>query len=334
MEEKTNKYINNRLDMISRQWDILKALDIEPEYITLEKLKEKIQENYNVSEKTIRRDLEVLKKYFGIVHKNNKIAFKEDGTKPFLLSNNSFVFDISKRIIENVIPESAVSIISPYFNSKENIANNSETLKQLSKKIEVIYNSVLQAPKISESILKTIYDCVLEEDMVEIKYFKDGWKNIKTYKLNSIGIVIKDQIIYFICNDNSKKDIMYLPIHRIKEAKRLDLKSRIPLDFNLREFAEKNIQRWEIVQESKLIDFKAEFDKGIAFIIKERPISKDQKISNKENGNIVVEAKIPDSVHLRTFLLSLGDQVKVIKPKVIRDFFKETAINLANIYRV
>lgn len=334
MEEITFKKLDNRLDMISRQWEILKQLDIEPKYIKLKELQEEINKTYKVSEKTIKRDLSVLKNYFDIVHKKNKIAFTKDGKKPFLLSNNSFVFDISKKIIENVIPESAVSTISPYFNSRENIANNSENLNQLSKKIEVIYNSPLQAPKISENILKCIYDCVLEEYKVEIKYFKDGWKNSKTYILNSLGIVIKDQIIYFVCNEDYKEYNMYLPIHRIKEAKKLNKKSRIPINFNLKEYAEKNIQRWEINEESGLIYFKAEFNKDIAFIIKETPISKDQKIIKKENGNIVVEAKIPDSLQLRAFLLSLGSQVKIIKPKVLRDFFKETAIKLLNLYRI
>lgn len=326
---------NNRLDMIHRQWDILKYLDVEPNYTTIENIQNEIKEKgYVYSEKTIIRDLQVLKKYFGIAHKNKGVAYKKDGIKPFITSDYSFLLQQIEDTLSNLLPESAILVICAYFNSVKNITRNSENINHIKNKIEVLYNSSLIPPKVPKDIIDNIYHAVLNENKVEIKYFKYGWKKPKKYILNSIGIVIKDQNIYFVCKDDDKDYFMHLPAQRIEYIKILNEKSIIPENFNLKEYARDNVQKWDIEEDSELIDFKAEFDNGIAFMIKESPISKNQIITEKEDGSIIVEAKIPDSVQLRGFLLSLGDQVKVTKPKVLRDFFKDTIMNLASMYRL
>lgn len=323
------------MDIIHRQWEILKILDIEPYFKTKRQIMEGlVDKGYNVSEKTIIRDLGVLAIHFGIKYKNNKIAYSKEGIKPFITSDSAFAFNLVEKVLANIIPEKAIPIIAPYFKVYKDQNKDTESLNTISSKVEFIYSSPLLPPEIKEHILSDIYIAVLNEIKVNIKYSKDGWEKKKIYTLNSLGIVIKDQHIYFICQEHNKELIMYLPVQRIKEVELLVEKSNIPKSFNLKEYADKNINKWNIDDNSDLLDFKAEFDQGIAFIVKETPIAKNQAITKKENGNFIIEAKVNDSMHFRYWLLSLGDQVKVIKPKILRTYFKDIATNLANMYRV
>lgn len=328
--------MEDRLNIIHRQWQILKSLDVvEPHFRTKKQMLEDLEEKgYKVSEKTLLRDLQVISHSFGINYKNNKIAYTKDGIKPFVTSDSAFVFNLVEKVLANIIHEKAMLIIAPYFKVYKDQNKILESGNKIYNKIEFIYSSPLVPPDISENILNDIYKAVLNEVKVNIKYLKPGWKEIKSYTLNSLGIVIRDQTIYFVCQEDNNDLIRYLPAHRIKEIKLLNQKSIIPPDFNLKNYADKNINKWSIDEVPTLLDFKAEFDESIAFIVKETPIAKNQIITEKENGNVVVEAKVNDSNHFRHWLLSLGDQVKISKPKVLREDFKNIAFNLAKMYRV
>jgi len=68
--------------------------------------------------------------------------------------------------------------------------------------------------------------------------------------------------------------------------------------------------------------------------VRECPLSTDQTITEGENeeDDILITATVPDSMELRWWLLSFGDDAEVLEPPELRAWFGEVAGNLVGYY--
>ena len=69
------------------------------------------------------------------------------------------------------------------------------------------------------------------------------------------------------------------------------------------------------------------------FHLTETPISANQELKQLGDGRYRLKATLPNTSQLRWWLLGFGQGVEVIKPKSLRDEFKEMSKNLVNIYK-
>jgi len=55
----------------------------------------------------------------------------------------------------------------------------------------------------------------------------------------------------------------------------------------------------------------------------ECPLSADQTVTEGKNDDILIAATVPDSLELRWWLLSFGDDAEVLEPPKLRDWYRE-----------
>ena len=64
----------------------------------------------------------------------------------------------------------------------------------------------------------------------------------------------------------------------------------------------------------------------------ESKLSKDQKTTIQDDGKILVEASVADTMELRWWLLGFGGQVEILEPKNLRNEFAKLAKKMNRIY--
>ena len=81
------------------------------------------------------------------------------------------------------------------------------------------------------------------------------------------------------------------------------------------------------------IKLEAEFFRHVAIHLRESPISDDQVIEDVDEDNVLLRATVPDTLELRLWLKSFGDEVAVLEPAALRQEFREMAENLTTYYQ-
>ena len=76
----------------------------------------------------------------------------------------------------------------------------------------------------------------------------------------------------------------------------------------------------------------AEFLRHVAIHLRESPIADDQVIEDVDEDNVLLCATVPDTLELRLWLKSFGDEVAVVKPDDLRQEFREMSKNLREYY--
>ena len=69
------------------------------------------------------------------------------------------------------------------------------------------------------------------------------------------------------------------------------------------------------------------------FHLSETPISEDQEMVKETDGSYRLKATLADTSQLRWWLLGFGAHVEILKPKSLREEFKDQSNQLFNIYR-
>ena len=74
------------------------------------------------------------------------------------------------------------------------------------------------------------------------------------------------------------------------------------------------------------------FDATTGFHLSETPLSQDQKFQQEKAGKIRIIASVADTEQLRWWILGFGESVEVLKPKSLREEFKERSQSLNRLY--
>lgn len=69
---------------------------------------------------------------------------------------------------------------------------------------------------------------------------------------------------------------------------------------------------------------------GVA--LEETPLSAGQKLARRDDGSIVVSARLKDTQVFRSWLLGFGDRVEVLSPKSLRAAIAASLAAAANLY--
>ncbi len=121
-----------------------------------------------------------------------------------------------------------------------------------------------------------------------------------------------------------------LLLQRVRKADVIDEPCVVPEGFNLDDYIEGPALAYPLSGRS--IRFKAWFNPDAAVHVRETPLSDDQKLKQAKDGTII-EASLRETIELKWWLLGLGERVKVLGPKSLRDEMKKTAEAMANQYR-
>jgi len=277
---------------------------------------------YEKSEKTIRRDLDIIKKHFP-----NSFHLVKGATGCYKAITNS--------LFENIVNPKTMTMLIQTFN----IANRSKILKTLniSKEEKTILES-----KIKEH--SNIYDFKTtaiekENDFEKFKTLERAikYQKILNIKYNSLtnqteNFIIKPYKILFM-NGNFylaceviDRDFEF-SLFRISRIKKI---IETPKTFNQKTIIKDFIKeintpfpKFSDNFRENLITIKIEANKSIAKYFKEKKFFKSQNIEELENGNLIITYKMTQTLEIKNFIKQWIPNIKIIEPKSLYDEIKK-----------
>ena len=329
-------------DTTLRQLKLLEFLPRQPYKKSPKMLQENLDAiDLHVSIRTIQRDLNHLSRYLQIVSDERNKPYgwswhkSATGLNPAMDPIEALTLSLAEEYLEPLMPGKSFNRVKIFFNRANNILKemNKSHIKKWRDRVRVVPQwQRLIAPSINEKAEAVIYDALLKGNQLKVRYKKRGQDIAETRTINPLGIVLQGVVHRLICTmAEDPENPRHLPIHRFKSAERNGNKSIEPKKFSLDSFIQK--QNLGFLLSSKPIKIEVKFDSLAGFHLTETPISEDQELVLEPDGSYRLKAVLADTSQLRWWLLGFGDQVEIIKPKFLRDEFKETTEKLYKFYK-
>ena len=323
-----------------RQWTMLRHIPRLPRKVPATRLLSILEEEgFKVSKRTIERDLNALSGIFPIKcdDRNKPYGWSFMGNDvldiPSMDVSVALSFALVSQFLEPLLPRSSRQHLEPHFKEASKILKNTEKSGQGKwlDKVRILHRGQKLIPvNISPNILDTVYESLLTNKCIDVKYQAREQSEVKQYLVHPLGLVFRDATVYLVCTLRDYPDLKQLVLHRIKKASISEKKKKIPKDFNLDDYIDSGAFGFKVNE--KPVKIKVLFDDSAAIHLKETKLSEDQNIKQQKDGRSLLEATVLDTLELRWWLMGFGDQVEVIKPKKLRDEFKNMAKNLIKKY--
>jgi len=330
------------VDTLYRQWLMLSRVPRYPRKISVPELKDMLLgEGYDVDTRTIQRDLIKLSSSFPLNNETEgrknywfwiEQAISQDlpGMEPV----TALVFEMAESYLKPLLPEATLNLMLPYFNRAKEVlgAQSTSALKSWHKRVAVIEKGpVLHKPVIKPELQQVIYQSLLNETVINASYQTRNSEIEKDYLMHPLVIVSRMGVLYLVCTLWDYQDIKQFALHRFVSAEPSTELYRENTDFNLQEYTKEQHQfSYPTTQEP--IRLKALFEKNIAWHLAETPLSDDQILIPQQDERVLLEATILETLELKWWLLSFGDNVEVVEPIALRDRFKSVVDRMGKLY--
>jgi predicted DNA-binding transcriptional regulator YafY len=299
-------------------------------------IRKELADYFDVSKKTIKRDLKEIDRYFQEVDSNyhdnyisydyqNKAYFLND-TKldltqkeilaivKVILESRAFCKSETKKIINKLIAKVPLDLQNDI---KEIIANelyHYSELEHQSKLLDLIWKISL---------------AVKENRVIQLKYNSLNKDNLVERKIEPMGLMFSEYYFYLIAHHYEQKDdfkIIYR-LDRIEKIKILTehFKVNYPDRFQEGEFR----KRVQFMYPGKLIKIKFKFwGDSIEAVLDRLPTA---EIIDREEDKYIIEGEVFGK-GIKMWILSQGDKLEVMSPEDLRRDIAKIAKRLQKIY--
>ena len=330
-------------ETIYRQWLMLTKIPRYPRKTTVPEIRDTLLgEGYSVDTRTIQRDLNKLSISFPLSNdtegrKNYWFWIKEAAIQdlPGMEPVTALAFEMAESYLTPLLPQATLDLLLPYFERAKSVLNekSESSLRTWPDKIKVIERGVvLQKPNIKANVQQNVYQALLEEKTIQAKYLPRDSEQTKEYLIHPAGLVSRMGVIYLIGTLWNYDDKKQFALHRFESADISDKPFIATENFDLQHYIETEHQ-FAYPLQPEPINLKVLFDQSTALHLSETPLSADQKLTPQQNGNVLLEADVTDTLELRWWLQAFGDNVEVLEPIQMREKFKEVAQQLISIYK-
>lgn len=327
-------------DNCHRYFLILQSLPRLPQKNDVERITQHLAAaDHNVTVRSVQRDLNKLSEKYDIVSDGAKPAgwsWKRDAVimnLPDLDPHTALALKLAQSYLEQLLPSATLDHLKPQFRlAEETLDKHCRGLRKWPDKIRVIHRGPpLATPKVSSDAQSILYEALLKEKRVHIRYRKNPTDVSKEYELNPLGLIVRDRLTYLIGTVGDNLDVRQFALHRVEEAAMLDTTAKYPKGFDIDAF----IRQGEMAfATGRNIRLRFALAPGATRQLRECPLAPDQIIIEAETDDDypIIEATVQDSMELRWWLQSFGDEAEILEPADLREAFRDMANNMAGYY--
>lgn len=310
---------------LARQWELLRNhLPSRPPGRTSRELRDRMEDaGHNVTKRTIERDMEELSRIFPIGRNEVSIPYgwhwKENARF------DTLGMDLSEAVSLGLMEDVLRQIMPPAFLSalegKFSLAR--EKLAALPKIPHARWADLVRyvppglpfiPPAMAPGVLPAIQEALLRQRQLQVVYLSAGSAAAKEQTLHPLSLIQQGARSYLVATAFEYVQPHLYAIHRIASATVLDEPALRPKGFSLDSFLAGGGAQFG---SGGAIVLKARVSDGLARLLEETPISKDQKFTTR-SGVHTLTATVQESWQLHFWLLSQGPAITVLKPVALR----------------
>lgn len=314
----------NHFTTYSRQWELLKLLPPRPPGKTSRELLELLATaGHEVGKRTVERDLNELSRIFPISSNEVSIPYGWYWTPgarvefPGIDLAEAVSLGLLEDILRQLIPQNFVEAMEARFTAageklkalpKNRYSSWSDLVRYLSPGLPLL------KPDIAPEVSQAVQEALLQRLQLKVTYRSPGAESSKELILHPLAFIQQGERSYLLATTFDYPNVLYYALHRMESAEILPEVSNRPSGFSLDEFLAQSGGQFG---DGKMISLRAKLAENLAEILRETPISSDQKITSRA-GKITLSATVKDSWQLHFWILSQGAFITVQKPVSLR----------------
>lgn len=320
---------------------MLQKIPREPRSITTQQLLQQLlDDGYEVTLRTVQRDLVTLSAHFAIFQTEPTgkgktgiaWAFRKDSKHtgiPLMDTTAALTLLMSIDYLQRILPPQVLEYLQPL---QMEAAASLQTMHkgayaQWIDKVRVVPQQILQPPSVDALALQDIYTALLEK-----RQFSASYKGKKEQIIHPYGLVQRGGTLYLLCRFFDFDDVRITALHRFSNTTLLNKTIRPFPTFNIDDYLNKGAMQWPVNDQAILLQLR--IDRWLMGHLAESPLSSDQVIEpdNHDERCYTLQANMLDSHELRWWLLSQGDSLEVLAPTSLRNWFAKVASNMHRYY--
>ena len=316
---------------IARMWELLQLLPDGPPGMTAAEARERLASaGYEVSKRTIERDLIELSRLFPLQCNNKGTPFGwywtpgKSANLPGINISEALTLKLVESSIKPLVPQWMLHGLASRFEQAQ------EKLEALSQEnpaarwpkyvASVTPNMILLPPEIAPKVLTALQQALIEGVQVEAIYHSSHKRQVKTFILNPAALVQRGHTTYLLASSEGFTDIRQYVLHRFQTIRLLDTDRQEPKGFDLQRYIDDKLmqfgQRGEIRMEAWVSD-------QLGDILQETPLSTDMCLEPcEDSAGYHLTATVTDTWELRWWILSHAGSIVVRRPAVLSQDIK------------
>lgn len=309
---------------IARQWELLKHLPSGSPGKSAADLKLALaRSGYEVTKRTVERDLEALEALFPITHGDNAIYdwhwVKGSSFGVISLSTtDALSLHLLQRFLGPILPTALTQQLAPMFElaaAKLAAQKDSNTLGRWASKVAVVQPSLPVIPaSIDVPAMQAVQEALLAEEQVVVEYVRTSGQASRSQTLHPLGLVQCGSITYLVATAFHYPSPRLYAMHRMRQARRLHVPATVPARFSLQGFIDDGGLQFGAIRRIRL---KAWVSPMLAAQLADTRLADNQQLEPVPNG-FVLNASLPYSWRLRWWILSKTGDMEVIAPQELR----------------
>ena len=326
-----------------RQWAMLRKIPRSPKVIGTTALVAQLRdEGFDVDLRTIQRDLNNLSEIMPLAsdqHKPQGWSWLPRAGQldiPGMEPQTALALHVAQEHLRSALPASILDTIQPWFEMARNVLDaHGNGFAKWPQKIRVLPRGLkLHVPAIDPTVQTAVYEAVLLERKLSIEYISSGdagrTQDGRQHVVSPLALVLRNGIVYLVCLYEGYSDPRQLALHRMRAAELLDDSARLPKEFSIDDYIAKG--EFGIALNPSPIKLEAKFCREVGLFLLESPIADNQTVTKMANGEFLLRATVPDTIELRLWLKSFGDEVLVLKPIAMQHEFRDMVRTLKALY--
>ena len=274
--------------------------------------------------RTIQRQLEMLSEHFEIE--------RDDSSKPYgyrwleqakalavpnLTPQESLLLQLAQEHLKNLLPPRLMKSMDAFFSqARRNLGPESSARleREWPGKVRVVATSQpLLPPKIVPGVFEAVSEALYSNHWLHIEYKNAGGKRTSA-DVMPLGLVQQGSRLYLVCRYQGFDNERNLALHRIAAAEVSTLTFERPKTFDLKRYDDDGRFGFGEGEKVRLV-FRIERSAGLHLM--ESPLSTDQQVVERKDGQLEITATVIDSSMLDWWLRGFGDAVRGVSRQAV-----------------
>jgi predicted DNA-binding transcriptional regulator YafY len=312
-------------DTLLRQWQLLRCIPAKAPGKTVSELLEALdKEGFDVTRRTIERDLQTLSEPFKLTCNDKGTPqgwHYSSGTRlslPEITVSDALSLCLLSEYLKPLLPASILSVMESRFDEADHLLSqvaDKNIAANWTDKVRVVPPALpLRPPVIAEGVLESVQEALLKDLQIECGYQQASADAPEPRRLHPLALVQRGPVMYLVATATSASQAKLYALHRFHKIEITDAPVVRPKGFNIDTYiAEGNLQ----FGNRKTLRLKASISEDLAFYLTETPLSEDMQIKERDEDYLLT-ATVADSWQLRWWVLSWGNGISIFGPTSLR----------------
>ena len=316
----------------ARQWQVLSQLQRNRWVGTTHIYEQLMMAGFDISLRTVQRDLNALAKRFPI-EKNNANPqgwrWKEDAplqSLPHMNLSQAVAFNMVEANLTQLLPPVILDELFPWFDLARRQLKNSKVTHSWIDRVRIEpATQPLIAPDIDLDSKDNIYHALFYQLQINACYTRSNKSEASEYTLNPIAIIQRGVIIYLLATrtDDPDATIRTFALHRFDRVEILESAAKTPDNFQLDTYLDEGSMGFshplfgELAERGKNTAVELKFTQKAGRSLTESKLSDAQIVTSNDDDTLTIKATVNLTSQLVWWLRGFGSGLLDAKPALL-----------------